>query len=397
LAEWYRSRVSTWDARGGAFRFDKELQKADSSVGLEAVRHFLAAGERQQASTALVGVAEIVARNGEASKFPDLIARVSPSGEAPVPWLQIYAHDLVLNGNQPGDKQLAVDGLQTIAESDHSKVASAALICLAKDDIRKLRFESARARLERSKELKLGMMPADTRGVAYILNELGHIATKEGGSSARSIEYHQAALSMARATDDARAIAYTLRRIASIELHRHNQPAKALTLLEEAQKNCERVGANVILIDVLAERGEAVRRMGDYAEAGELLKTALRLAEQAKEPFAEGRIQKRLGVLYEKSEQFRPALEAYEKASKIFNALGSDNEREAVTAVARIRARMAELERQVALLESEVSAQDPAQARITRRQIRRLNQKLGLEPAPIRTHRRVDGSNNETP
>jgi tetratricopeptide (TPR) repeat protein len=290
-----------------------------------------------------------------------------------------------------------VGGLQSIAESDDSKVASAALICLAKDDIRKHRFESARARLERSKELKLGMMPADKRGVAYILNELGHIATKEGGSSTSAMEFHQAALSMARETDDARAIAYTLRRIASIELHRHNQPAKALTLLDEAQKNCERAGANVILIDVLAERAEAVRRMGDYVEGNELLKRALRLAEQAKEPFAEGRIQKRLGVLYEKSEQFRPALEAFEKASAIFSVLESDNERDAVTAAVRIRARMAELENELRRLELEVSAQDRAQARITRRQMRRLKQKLGLEPAPLRTRQPVDGSSNKTP
>jgi tetratricopeptide (TPR) repeat protein len=386
---WFRNRISTWDPK--AEQFPPGLLGAvnDDETGLLAAYHLRNAGIGHEAQQVLVAVADLATRQGREKRLFRALDELRRDGPLE-PWLQVYWGDLVLNGWTEGEPAEGETMLRGLAESVDLKVASAALICLARAEFRAKRMNAAVELLLKSRGLKEGIQPPDRKGIAFIWNELGHIALYDGRSYRDALSDHEHALEIQGEIGDGKGMAYTLRRMASIYLYNFNDPVKALDLLGESRVHACNAGSKLVLILILNEEAEALSRLERFAEAVAKLQEALKLARECDDPHPEAHALKRLALLYERVELYGDARLVAERARTIFASLRPEEARDMDHLVRRLREKCQDLEAErdradalVRQLERDGVRSGP-DLRIARRLVKRLRQKLGQEPAMIR-------------
>lgn len=305
-AEEYKARLSNWDAKGQRFRHS-DGQPGDVALAAEAARHFVQAGMPRAAQEVLVGTADIIARQGRERLLHDLIQQ-SEVGASPIePWLEVYRSAAVLRGLVRGDAGRARSTLEGLgAGEEDPRVASAALIILARHAINSGQMVQASGLLARAQTLK-GLMK-DDRGVAYILNEQARICAKTG-SAEQALQLHARALQIQRSIKDDEGTAHSLRRLASLHLRGGTGAAgaaKALDLLQEAGALNRR--SKLVLVTILLEKAEAFRRLGRETEAEGALAHAYALAQETDVPYSLFQTLRRKSVALEHGGQFGKAL-----------------------------------------------------------------------------------------
>jgi len=305
-AEDYKARLSNWDAKGRRFRHS-DGQPGDVALAAEAARHFIEAGMPRAAQEVLVGTADIIAKQGRERLLHELILQ-SEAGASPIePWLEVYRSASVLRGLVRGDAGRARSALEGLgAGEEDPRVASAALIVLAKHAIDSRQMVQASGLLSRARTLKELMK--DDRGVAYILNEQARICAKTGRAE-QALELHAQALQLQRLSKDDEGTAYSLRRMASLYLRGGTgtaDAAKALDLLQEAGSLNRR--SKLVMVTILLEKAEAYRRLGRDGEAAGALAQAHALARETDDTYSIFQTLRRKAVVLEREGQLGRAL-----------------------------------------------------------------------------------------
>jgi hypothetical protein len=96
-------------------------------------------------------------------------------------WLRLYRSDFIVLASYEGDKRAALEELVELSRlaeggptagiaSSDTKLASAALICLARKAYDEHRIAEAEDLFVRSHDMKLHADPPDLKGIPYILN-----------------------------------------------------------------------------------------------------------------------------------------------------------------------------------------------------------------------------------
>lgn len=389
--QFYRERIAHWDPARESFAKFGSAAEEDALSGLAAASHFIAAGRFSHAQQVLEAVGDVLTRRGSARRLLDLLATIRQK-EPLNPWLEIYWADLTLDFPAPNPAvEEAEARLRTLSDSlMDKKIASAAVICRAKRAIDKGRLDDAKALLETSLNFKRHMVRTDDRGIAYVLNALGRVALKKGEHAERALDLHHEALQMLEFLKDDQGIAYTLRRIGSIQLWVLNQPKIAIEHLQRAEQLATDLSFNAVLITVLLEKAEALRRMGHFKRAVETLERALRLSSEDDDPLSEARVLRRMATIFEQVQFIQKAHDCALRSLELFgesNGFARRNLRAVLARLERLikalRNEEAEIEARISDMNREPSA-DKEGLRILRRRRKRIRQKLGLEPAMIR-------------
>lgn len=384
---WYREKLSAWDAGRGRFDYGVLGTAADIAGGLQGARHYQQAGHFTEAQDILVAIADIATLYGRDAALLGRLDELSRVTDL-APWLQLYrAHSLITSK----DAETFAAGeaiLENLTRSTDLKMASAALISLAKARLLQRRYTDSERLLRRSKALKEQLSPPDLKGLAFIENELAHVSMHNGGRFSDALESHQRALELQRRTSDAKGMAYTLRRIASIQLRHFDRPEEAWRSLVEAEKLAARVGANLILVLILLEKAAALRRLKFFGHAVAELEAALDTARKCDDPFPEAHVLKRLGLTYEDVELYGRAGDCLRRCKTLLDGIDPLEAAGLEASLGRLQRRIdklrLELEQVGALLGEAEARGERGEARRLRRRAKRLRQKLNLEPALIR-------------
>jgi tetratricopeptide (TPR) repeat protein len=397
----YREDLTLWDPKSARHKGHGAGVDTDAVPGLAAARHFEEAGSLDEAQDCLEAVADVLMRRG--NEITLLRRLESLRARAPLkPWLEVYWADLEIDsrwsrdrvGESRDSKDSAVlyaearQSLETLSMHADRKVASAALICLALIELRANREPAAAELLNRSLHLKEGMEPPDRRGIAYILNEIGRVGTHTGISSSEALELHRRALQIQREIGDEQGIAYTLRRIGSIELRHLNDATGALSTLEAAEQLAAALSFKLVLVTILIEKAEALRRLEYYARAEENLLRADRLARESDNPFTEAQVQRRLASLYERVELYGKGLDCLERSIALYELVDPAEARKHLPAKERVQKIIRRLEEDARV--TEVRIQDlrhggrGPQLRVEARKLRGLEEKLNRIPGRVR-------------
>ena len=411
LGQWYLAEISLWDQAAAVFRHGEDATDHDLECGMAAVRHFLQATDTVRAHDVLVGIADPLTRTGRDRFLFSCIHELSekmPLG----PWLRLYRDDFVLNASYAGDEDAARADLEEITHHEDRKVASAAVICLAKKAYRDHRIDEAEQLFLQSKELKLQCQPQDLKGVAYLLNELARIRLARGHDAAEALSLHREALQCQEEANDKKGIAHTLRRIATLQLRRLNDPLAALRALQRAELAARKCGSTFTLIQVLLEMAEAQRRRSLFHDAIATLNRALQLATESNDAFAEVHVLKRLYKIYEDVEFLGDALHTVDRALQM-RAAASFFEQHDLSQLENARQRLSqktdelrkeaqEIESAMRRLEAAMEAQTDrssasgkaklaetrSELRVLRKRRKRILQRLGEIPAQVRLGKR---------
>jgi tetratricopeptide (TPR) repeat protein len=421
LAEWGLACIGLWDADARRFRHGGDASAADVESAASAYHHFASAGEFARAHDVLVGMADPMTRTGRHRFLFDgieTLARHVPLD----PWLRLYRCDFVLNASYEGDEQVARAELVELSRRDEAapadpKLASAALICLAKYSYANHRIDEAEGLFLRSQELKLRADPPDLKGVAYILNELARVRLTRGQPAAEALDLHRQALALQEQLGDTKGVAYTRRRIATLLLRRLNDVKGALSTLRLAEAAAERCGLTFVLIDVLLEKAEAQHRGKHFAQAVETVERALTLARDTNDARAEMHALKRAYAVFEAVEFYGRARDAVERALQLregtsffepYDAAELEPARTRLTRkIDALRAELGAVESGIRDLEGRQHAARAAPAspqegkeirrllRIARKRRKRIRQRLGEEAAQIRIGKRLPRKGGE--
>jgi hypothetical protein len=414
LAEWALARIGLWDAGASRFRHGGDASAPDVEAGAAAYHHFASAGEFSRAHDLLVGMADPMTRMGRHQLLFDGIATIAR--HVPLdPWLRLYRDDFVLNANFEGDEQEAQAELVELSRPDETapadpKLASAALICLAKNSYDKHRIDEAERLLLRSRELKRQADPPDLKGEAYILNELARVGLARGRPAAEAHDLHRQALALQEQLGDTKGIAYTRRRLGTLLLRRLNDTKGALSTLRLAEAAAEQCGSTFVRIDVLLEMAEAQRRGKHFVEAVETVERALAMARDTNDARAEMHALKRAYVVFEAIEFYGAARNAVERALQLragtsffepYDAAELEPARTRLTRkIDTLRAELGAVESGIRDLEGRQDATRAAPTspqegqeirrllRIARKRRKRIRQRLGEEAAQIRIGKR---------
>jgi tetratricopeptide (TPR) repeat protein len=396
IGEDYRRRISIWNSKKQSFADWGRAQEQDAVLGMKAFTHFQEANLPDAAQAVLEAVADVITRRGSERWLLQSLSRLREVGLQLLPWLEIYWADLTIDASDDrnsGSHAAALEKLQTLSASQDKKIASAALICLARDERSNYDLPKARQFLERSLSLKREMQPPDRRGIAYVLNELGNIDLHINGDARGALNAHHEALQIQRELIDSQGVAYTLRRIASIELKYLHSPHTALEKLREAETLATQLNFTLVLVTVLIEKAEALRLMEYYLEAERTLKHAHQLAKDTDNPFTEAQVLHRMAILYEKSELYHEALLRSQESYVLFSQLRTGEKEDLKCVKDRLEMKVAALETELQSLEDKLQKQEKeglsiSEMRPLLRLRKRIRQKLGHEPGTIRLGKR---------
>ena len=386
-ADYYRERLQAWDPQRQKLDFTLLGVVVDIENGLQGALHYQQAELYAQAQEVLVSIADIATLNGrEGTLVKHLyeLARLTPL----VPWLQIYLGSHLITSKST---ESAVEGekiLNNLAKSGDTKIASAALICMAKARSMNRQYTEAEGLLHQSRALKESLYPPDLKGLAFIENELAHISLHKGGKHNDALEGHKRAIVLQREASDIKGMAYTLRRIASIQLRHFDQPKEALKTLAEAEELAAGTGATLILVLILLEKADALRRLKYFADAVTNLERAFELAKRCDDPFPEAHVLKRLGLIYENVEFYGYSGNCLERCKKILAEINHVEAAKLEHSIARVQAKIRILEQELDQIGKQMDEAERAgnkvELRVLRRRGKRIRQKLNLEPALIR-------------
>jgi tetratricopeptide (TPR) repeat protein len=402
LARWFESQLSVRNA-DGTFRYSDLISFRDVDAAKSATHHYIQFNDNLSAQRVVEVIADALTRSGQHDALLKLISELS-SRTSLTPWLHLYQADLTLMGLGHGIRLEARLCLTKLAEHSDSKVATAALICLAKDSYRIKEIDKCKLLLLKAKELKENAEPPDKRGLPYVLNELARLELLSQNGVRTALSLHNEALEMQKSQGDVKGQAHTLRRIGSIFLRQKRNPKQASDYLTEACLAAERAGSTLILIHSLIELAEAEQRFSDFGAALEHLKDACELAKKSSDPFTSLRVDTRMGQTFERLELWGAALGAYERAEG-YAALAKtyDDQTRLVGALTRVREKIESLRRKLAEWEEEIQRLNVdiqseslgeqrtdllRRRRHASRMRKRVRQKLGLDPSKIRMRRR---------
>ena len=407
IARVQREAVTLWDLRTTSYSGYGKGIDSDAIHGLSAAQHFEEAGSLAEAQDCLEAVADILTRRGNEiallRRLESLRARTALK-----PWLEVYWADLEIDSRWPVDRVVgsgivrprgiglsaalmnseAQASLEVLSGQVDRKVASAALICLARIELRANREVRAVELLNRSLLLKQAMEPPDDRGIAYILNEVARARVHAGSSYPEALDLHRRALQIQRSIHDDQGIAYTLRRIGSIELWHMNDPRAALSTFEDAERLAAACSFNLALVTILIEKAEALRRMEYYVRAEENLQRAARLARESDNPFTEAQVQRRLATVYERVELYGKALVCIERSLELFELVDPAERAKHLPVKQRLQKVIRELEEEARITEEKIQrvklAGGGPKLRVEARKLKRLQEKLNWIPARVR-------------
>jgi hypothetical protein len=212
-ALWYRSFVTPWSDDTQSFISFGSASGEDGLHGLRAATHFVQAGAIDSAQEVCEGVADAITHKGNERALWFLLHGIRKTNQLR-PWLEIYWSTLVFQLHYHEWTDEARRSLRDLTMTPDAKVSSAAWIALGKDAVYDGRLQDALACFNESLSLKRLLHPADDRGIAYVLNELGRIALRISGDTATAIKLHDEALSLQGSLRDRQGMGYTLRRVA---------------------------------------------------------------------------------------------------------------------------------------------------------------------------------------
>ncbi|HEX7186417.1 MAG TPA: TIR domain-containing protein [Thermoanaerobaculia bacterium] len=352
----YRRRLSQWNEAEGRFIYGGTGTPADVRNGFLAARHFLQAGFFTLAEDVLVGIADIMTQQGRDRALTQLIRELESEVRDLHPWLRLYLGGYILEGKSERPLQEGASVLEDLARRDDPKLASAALIELARYKVRQAEFDEAGRLFQQSEALKSSMAPPDVKGIAFILNEMARLAAKQDGNHPRAIELHGKALELQKREGDIKGMSYSLRRIGAYLLYHLQDLEAALRAFEESQRLAEAAGAKLGQVTALIEIAEVHARREHYAAAIEELERALGMARECEDRRAEAKVLKRLGNMYSTVELYGRALQALRKSHEIFGMIGpTEKETEQVArSLQRAAARVSHLEGELAACEREI-------------------------------------------
>ncbi|MET0645317.1 MAG: TIR domain-containing protein [Pyrinomonadaceae bacterium] len=387
VGDWYREGLEAWDSLQRQYDYTVLGTVGDIARGLKGARHYQRAGRYDRAQDVLVAIADITTLHGRENTLLERLDELARVTEL-VPWLEIYrAHSLLT----AKDERRVAEGeriLEGLTRGDDLKVASAAFITLARARFQARRYAEAEQLLHQSRELKEQLSPPDLKGLAFIENELAHVSLHNGGKYSDALESHRRALAVQHDADDAKGMAYTLRRIGTILLRHFDQPEEALKTFDEGKRLADRMGANPILVLLLIEEADALRRLKYFADALETLETALETARQCDDPFPEAHVLRRLGAIYEDVEFFGRAAECLRRCKAILDSINPEEAVNLNAPIQRVGSKIEVLERELEQVSAHLTEAegrgDRAEARVLRRRAKRIRQRLNLEPALVR-------------
>ncbi|WP_448698147.1 trypsin-like peptidase domain-containing protein [Mucilaginibacter sp. AW1-3] len=379
---WYRDQISTWNSELKIFYFGSLGKVEDIDVGFNAIFYFNLAQAYNESQAILVAIADITTLHGREEFLIKYLNEFAQHRELE-PWLKLYqGHYLILSEN-PSDQAEGEAVLQHLKQVDDLKLSSAALISLAKARIKNGAFIEATKLFEQSKEQKKSITPLDAKGIAYIENELGYIALKSNQPDRYHVamSYNKKALEIQILANDEKGIAYTYRRIGSIQLWNLKQIDESLLTLKKGEDLARKVGAKLILVLLLIEKAEAIRQKGGFTKSIDILKEALNIAKECDDPFSEAHVLKRLAIIMEKVEHYGDAYKFVEECMTILKRIKPKASEDLKNTYHRLRGKVAFLKEELINIQGIID--QSGETRILRRRLKKIKGQLNLIPFKI--------------